>query len=184
MNMQEHAAVLRSARRIAVFGCSGGGKSTLSRALAQRLSLPYVSMDREFFWKPGWVLRNSAQSAAMIAEASQRDAWVMDGTSPRTLHSRLNRADAAIWVRMPRALCIRRVLERRVKYAGRTRAEMADDCPERVSLDFLKFIWNFERVEVPKIETVLREHGTDVPLIVLRKPAETAALLAAVDAVL
>jgi adenylate kinase family enzyme len=87
-------------------------------------------------------------------------------------------------VRMPRALCIRRVLERRVKYAGRTRAEMADDCPERVSLDFMKFIWNFERVEVPKIETVLREHGSGVPLIVLRKPAETAALLAAVDAVL
>src|SRR6266487_1414593 len=33
------------ARRIAIIGASGNGKSTLGRALADRLSVPYVELD-------------------------------------------------------------------------------------------------------------------------------------------
>ena len=54
-NGQEAATHLRQARRIMVIGCSGGGKSTLSRKIATALDLPYHPMDREVFWLPGWV---------------------------------------------------------------------------------------------------------------------------------
>lgn len=50
----EAAVRLRAADRILVMGCSGGGKTTLSRKICARPDLPYVSMDREFFWLPGW----------------------------------------------------------------------------------------------------------------------------------
>ncbi|MDP2124712.1 MAG: topology modulation protein, partial [Parvibaculum sp.] len=41
-------------QRILVIGCSGGGKSTLARALGEKLALPVVHLD-VLFWKPGWV---------------------------------------------------------------------------------------------------------------------------------
>ena len=50
------AAVISRANRICVIcviGCSGGGKTTLARALGERLALPHLSMDKEFFWLPG-----------------------------------------------------------------------------------------------------------------------------------
>lgn len=169
---------VRHARRIVVLGCSGGGKSTLSRKLSEKLDLPYISMDREFFWLPGWQLRERNESLSLMTKAAAGERWVMDGTSPRTLSVRLARADLVIWVRMPRLLCIRRVIGRRIEYAGRSRPEMADGCPERIALDFLRYIWNFERTETPKIEQELERHAADVPLIMLRKPADTAALLA------
>ena len=52
--IEEALPILGRADRILVIGCSGGGKSTLSRGLSSRLDLPYVSFDRDFFWLPGW----------------------------------------------------------------------------------------------------------------------------------
>jgi ATPase subunit of ABC transporter with duplicated ATPase domains len=40
-------------RRIAVIGNGGGGKSTLARALGQRLRIPVHEVD-EVQWLPGW----------------------------------------------------------------------------------------------------------------------------------
>ncbi|NRQ14478.1 hypothetical protein [Ensifer sesbaniae] len=57
MNGEEAASHLGNAQRILVIGCSGSGKSTLSRQLSERLDLPHLAMDREFFWMPGWKLR-------------------------------------------------------------------------------------------------------------------------------
>jgi len=41
-------------RRISIVGSSGSGKTTVGRALAVRLALPYVELD-EIFHQPGWV---------------------------------------------------------------------------------------------------------------------------------
>ncbi|MEO3385863.1 AAA family ATPase [Mesorhizobium sp. CAU 1741] len=161
-----------------VIGCSGSGKSTLSRALSGALGLPYISMDREFFWMPGWRLRERAEIRQMIAEAAAGERWIMDGTSPGTLDLRLPRADLVVWMRMPRHLCLARVLKRRLQYSGKSRPEMAEGCPERIDMEFLRYIWNFERTESPEIMQALEACNPPVPLLTLRTPAETAAVLA------
>ncbi len=175
------AGLLRDARRILVIGCSGGGKSTLSRKLSRLLELPYISMDREFFWLPGWKLRDRTEIGAMIAQAVSGEWWIMDGTSPGTLPLRLPRADLVIWLRMPRLLCISRVVRRWMRYAGQSRPEMAPGCPEKIDMPFLRYIWNFERVESPEIVEALSRHGPDVPVMILRRPAQTAALVASLE---
>lgn len=48
-HIEDALPVVRQASRILVIGCSGGGKSTLSRKLSEKLGLPYVSMDRDFY---------------------------------------------------------------------------------------------------------------------------------------
>ena len=175
------APLLERARRILVIGCSGSGKSTLSRVLAGRLDLPYISMDREFFWLPGWTLRERGEIRRLIAEAVAGERWVMDGTSPGTLDLRLPRADCVIWLRMPRLLCIARVLRRRIRHSGESRPEMAPGCPEKIDREFLSYIWNFERTETPEIDAALAEHGPDMPVLTLRSPSEVRSLLARLE---
>lgn len=169
---------LSGAKRILVLGCAGAGKSTLARALSEKMELPHISMDRAFFWLPGWKLRDRVEVRHMIAQAVSEDRWIFDGNSSGTLDLRLPRADLIIWLRMPRALCLRRVIGRRFLYAGRSRPDMADGCPEKIDWEFLRYIWNFESKEAPEIMNEIAKHGSGVPIIELHTLDAVRALLA------
>ena len=182
MSIDDNAdPVLKSAQRIVVLGCSGSGKSTLSRKLAEKLGLSYVSMDREFFWLPGWKLRDRAEIRRMISETAAGERWIMDGNSPGTLDIRLPRAGAVIWLRLSRYLCLYRVVRRWWRHAGKTRPDMAEGCPEKIDLEFLRYIWNFESRETPEIARAIETYGPEVPVFVLRSRSDADALLARLD---
>ncbi|CCM75581.1 hypothetical protein BN77_2737 [Rhizobium mesoamericanum STM3625] len=116
------AGLLRQLDRIMVIGCSGGGKSTLSQKLSSRLDLPYFSMDKEFFWLPGWVKRSKDEERRLITEVVAGKRWLMDGTGPSTFDLRVPRAQLVVWVRMPRLICLwgicKRVIPLRQDAAG------------------------------------------------------------------
>ena len=177
----EAARLLPDAERILVIGCSGSGKSTLARALAERFRLQYISMDREVFWLPGWQQRPREDADRRIGELVALPRWVMDGTSPRTLPERLARADLVIWLRPPRHVSLCGVVTRWFRYAGRTRAEMAERCPERLTLEFLRYVWYFERDSAPKIIERLTADAGEIPLLVLKSHGDSRALLANLD---
>lgn len=173
----ETAELLSRADRVLVIGCSGSGKSTLAQKLSARFSLPYVSMDRDVFWMPGWVQRPRAEALAAVERFLARPRWIMDGTSPGTLPLRLPRTDLVLWMRPPRFVSMYGVVTRWLKYRGRTRPEMAENCPERLSGEFLRYVWNFEKTESPEIEQKLADYGPDVPVLIVRSHAETRRLL-------
>lgn len=175
--IDEAAALLARAERVLVIGCSGSGKSTLSKTLSAIVALPHVPMDRDVFWLPGWTPRPRAEALAILEQRIAEPRWVMDGTSPGTLPMRLPRTDLVIWMRPPRRVSLSGVVRRWLRYRGRTRPEMADNCPERLSVDFLRYIWNFEKTESPEIEQAFADHGADVPVLVLRSHDETRRLL-------
>ncbi len=85
------AAIIAGAQRIMIVGCSGGGKSTLSRKLVRRFGLEYISMDREIFWLPGWQLRPRAEQRERIADFVAGERWLMDGSNPSSFDLRLPR---------------------------------------------------------------------------------------------
>lgn len=168
---------IRSARRILVVGCSGGGKSTLSQKLARQFQLTYISIDRDIRWLPGWAERDRAEQRRRIVERIAADRWVMDGTGPSTFDIRVPRSDIVIWVRMPRLVCIWGVVTRWLKHFGRTRPEMAPGCIEKVDWDFLQFIWTFEQKFTPHIVAGLAKHGPDVPVLQLKSRRQMRRLL-------
>lgn len=172
---------LKTAERILVIGCSGSGKSTLARKLAQRLDLSYVSMDREVFWLPGWRPRPRPEAFARLQAIVAEERWVVDGTSPGTLELRLPRTHLVLWLRPPRWISVYGVLSRWLKLRGRTRPEMADNCPERINREFLTYVWNFEKTESPEIEKNLSAYGPEIPLLVLKSRREISELLAMLD---
>ncbi|MBB5664821.1 adenylate kinase family enzyme [Rhizobium leguminosarum] len=150
-------ATLAEADRILVIGCPGSGKSTLAKRLSRALELDYISMDRDFYWLPAWRKRARDQIDRLIATAVAEERWIMDGTGLSSFHLRLPRADAVIWLRLPRYACLHGVVSRAFRYFGRNRPELPVGCPERLSLGILAYIWNFERDAVPLIEAALRD---------------------------
>ncbi|TPP11072.1 AAA family ATPase [Rhizobium glycinendophyticum] len=175
---QEAANYLRQARRICVIGCSGGGKSTLSRKIAAALDLPNHSMDREVFWLPNWIQRPRVEQRAILSEIVKADRWLLDGTNPSSFDIRLPRTDLVVWVRLPRWRCLLGVYRRARRHIGRHRPDMADGCVEKwPDREFLSYIWNFERRFAPRITQEIERYGPNVPVVTLKSHGEMAQLL-------
>lgn len=176
-DFDQAAALLSSADRILVIGCSGGGKSTVSQAIAARFGFTYISIDRDVRWLPGWNLRSKEEQRQRILERIAGDRWIMDGTSTSSFDVRVARSDIVIWVRMPRLLCIWGAVTRWLRFLGRTRPEMAPGCIEKIDWEFLAFIWTFEERYTPHIVAGMAAHGPDKPVIELKSRRQMRHLL-------
>lgn len=141
-------------QRIMIIGGPGSGKSTLARALGVQSGLPVVHFD-PLFWAPGWVQRSREESSALIRAAAAQQAWVLDGNHSETYAVRAARADLILYLDPPRWLRVWRILKRRVRYHGQTRPDMPANCPERLDLEFLRFVWAWDRTSRPKALALL-----------------------------
>ncbi|MGK2964714.1 MAG: topology modulation protein [Tepidiformaceae bacterium] len=163
-------------RRIMVVGPSGSGKSTLARDIGEALGLPVVHLDA-LYWRPGWVEAPFDEFEADANAAAAQDAWVIDGNYSRTFPTRLARAGLIVFVEVPRLVSIWRVTRRRLRYAGRTRPDMAPGCPEKVDLDFYRFIWDWPKRRPALVAELKGFQATDRPVIVLRRPSQVRTFL-------
>jgi adenylate kinase family enzyme len=91
-------------RRISVLGCAGSGKTTLSRALGERLGLPVIHVD-SLYWRTDAVF--GAEWPALHDELIAGDEWIIAGMKPGVLAARFARADTAIFLDRPRRACYR-----------------------------------------------------------------------------
>ena len=84
----------------------------------------------------------------------------MDGNYDSTLDLRLPRADTVVWFDYPEAACAcAGRFGAAVTSYGRVRADMAEGCPERIDLEFLRYIWTFNAKQRPKIVAALEQFG-------------------------
>jgi len=150
--------------RVAIVGCSGGGKSTLARALGARLGLPVIHLDA-LFWKPGWIESDPDEFRAALDGAVSTERWVSDGNFTRASALRFARADTVIWIELPRMVCLWRALRRALLGFGRSRADLAPGCPERIDLAFYAYIWNWNRVSRPGVARALEAFAPDAKLV-------------------
>lgn len=177
-DIRQAAALISKASRIMVVGSSGAGKTTLSRAIGQRFGLEHLSMDKEYFWLPGWQARARPEQREMISAAVMRERWIMDGSNPSSFDLRLPRTDIVIWMRLPRITCILSVLKRVRETYGTTRPDMADGCIEQwPDREFLSYIWNFEKRHAPIFLRNFELYGPQVPIFQVKSRAQARQLL-------
>ena len=157
--------------RILVIGSAGSGKSTLSQKLSEYLLLPVVHLDR-FYWKPNWISTPNDEWDKFVKEAANQDQWIMDGNYSRTLDIRLNKADAVIFLDMPRIICIYRIIKRRIKYHGKTRPDLNEECPERLDWAFFIWVWNYKKRSKPKIIEALEQVKDRKQVVILKTRKE------------
>jgi adenylate kinase family enzyme len=158
-------------RRIAVLGVPGAGKSTLATALGRALDIPVFHLDA-LYWKPGWIAADWDEFRARHAELLELDRWIIDGNySTGGLRERLARADAVAFVSVPRRVAVWRVARRSLRHRGRTRPDMGAGNPERLSLGFLRWVWNWDRHH-PDFADSLGGEASGTPVIVVRTRAD------------
>lgn len=163
--------------RVVVLGCAGAGKTTFSLELAARAGLPAIHLDRHY-WQSGWRAPPRTQWERRVTRLRAAPRWVMDGNYGGTLAQRLARADTAIFLDLPRGLCLWRVLVRTLRHLGRTRADMRAGCPERFDLAFLRYIWHYPRLHRPRVLAQLTPFAQQGGTVVrLRSRAQVAAYL-------
>lgn len=153
-------------RRILLIGSGGSGKSTLARQLGARTGLPVIHLDREF-WRPGWVETPRTEWLARVEVLLREPEWIMDGNYGSTLGIRFAAADQVVFLDFPRLACLWGVGRRIARSWGRTRPDMADGCPEKLDLSFLRWIWMFPRRERVRILETMAEYP-DRRVVVLK----------------
>jgi adenylate kinase family enzyme len=158
-------------RKVLVIGPGGAGKSTLSNQLGELLGIEVLHLDK-FYWHPGWVEMPKPEWRKTIEEMLRRDSWIMDGNYSGTLDIRFQACDTVIFLDMPRTLCIRRVLKRAMMYRNKSRPDMAEGCREKLSLEFILWIWNYPRRTKPKIVNMLESNAEGKNIIRLRSQSE------------
>ena len=168
--------------KIIMIGCSGSGKSTLTRELTESLEIPVLHLDRV------WHTTNYDDEAKKFLRQTQLDFmtnnadFIVDGNYAGSLDVRVLHANLIIWFQIPRHVCIYRVISRSVKRKLRleTRSDMADEFKEKFDreyVDFLKFVWNFEKNSTPQIEAALEKKNADCKVVVIRNKRDKERLL-------
>jgi adenylate kinase family enzyme len=99
-------------------GSSGAGKSTLARALAKRLEVQYFELDA-YMHQPGWQQRPDDEFMLEVEKATSQPGWVVDGNYRRFVVEGpvWERADAVVWLDLPRRTVMRQVIARTVRRA-------------------------------------------------------------------
>ena len=101
-------------KRICIIGTSGTGKTTLGKALAQRLNLPFVDSD-SFYWQAGWqpVPHKVLQERVLATTSGEK--WVFEGNYLSLRQSVWQSADTIIWLDFTRSVILSRVCWRNAR---------------------------------------------------------------------
>ncbi len=100
-------------KRVAVIAsASGNGKTTVGRALADRLGVPFVELDA-LVWGAGWSEASADDLRRRVEPLLAGDDWVVDGTYHRKLGDLvLRHADTVVWLDLPVRVWLPRLVRR------------------------------------------------------------------------
>ena len=150
-------------QRIMVLGQSNAGKSTLALAIAAKLDLPVVQLDRlQHLPNTDWQARPEAEFQALHDDAIEAEHWIMDGNYSRLMPMRFLRATGIIlitsnhWLRLGRYL--KRTLRNPSARAGSLEGgreyvkwEMIDWILFKTPRNSVKYAHMIAPIEVPKV---------------------------------
>jgi adenylate kinase family enzyme len=158
-------------RRVVVVGCGGAGKSTFAVRLAARTGLPVVHLDA-IYWKAGWQPSSPEEWRRNLAPIVARDTWILDGDYAGTLDRRLAACDTAVFLDVPRRVCLWRAIKRWLRFRGRPRPDVAAGCREQLSREFVRWIWAYPATQRPQMLARLASLGPGQRGVILRSRAD------------
>ena len=148
--------------RVVVLGPGGAGKSTFARSLGERTGIPWVELDADF-WSADLEPTPPADWVRRQEELCAPRRWILDGDlGPYdVLDVRLRHADAVVLLDLPTWRCAWRAARR-----------------SRPRLDFWRWLLTWRRRYRPRLRRSIAQHAPNARLLVARRPADVADLLA------
>lgn len=158
-------------KKVLVIGSGGAGKSTFSKRLGDVLNLEVIHLDA-LYWRPGWVETPKPEWRRMVEELVSRDSWIIDGNYSGTLDIRFAACDTVIFLDVPRLICVWRLLKRKVMYRSGGRPDVARGCDEKLSLEFIRWVWDYPSRTRPKVMRLLGESPPGKCVCLFRKQSD------------
>jgi len=125
-------------RRIMILGPTNSGKSTLAVAVAQKLDIPAIHLDRlQHLPNTNWQVRPEEEFAALHDQVILEPSWVIDGGYSRLAPQRVRRATAILVIDAGLATRYRRYFYRTLLQKSRAGALEG----EQDSLNWLMLRW-------------------------------------------
>ena len=139
-------------KRVAVIGCPGGGKSTFSRALRDRVGLPLYHLDA-IYWRDDRTTLPKEEFRAIQRQIIEKGEWIIDGNYGSTIEWRIAACDILFFLDYPAEVCLAGVRARR----GQKRSDMPW-VEEGDDDEFLEFIRAFETESRPRILELIEKY--------------------------
>lgn len=161
---------LNDAQKIAIIGNAGGGKTTLSRRLAQLYHLPLTHIDAIQF-VDDLKIRPYKESIVILNEIQNQKAWIIDGYGPLDIiQQRFQLADKIVLIDLPLWRHYWWCTKRQVLSLWRPRAELPAGSREATwshTMKMYKTIWRVHTQMRPELLRILaRESFRDKVLFV------------------
>lgn len=136
--------------KIIVIGCSGGGKSTFAKQLAEITGLPLYHLDN-IYWLPDTSHLERPVFIKKQKEIMKTDRWIIDGNYSKTIRYRIKECELAFFFDIPTELCLEGVL---------TRSQKRDDiaCELEPTEELTDYIKNYRKRNRPKVVRILKNH--------------------------
>ncbi len=168
-------------RKVAVFGNTGAGKSTLARRLADLTRLPLYPLDMIQF-RPGGGEVPHAEYLMAHGELLSRDAWIIDGYGClASAWERFSAADTLIYIDLPLFTHFRWITKRFVKSLFVKPEGWPEHSPVWSStMNCYRVLWRCHRHLTPRYRQLVVDAAASKRVHHLRSPAEMRAFLEAV----
>jgi adenylate kinase family enzyme len=101
----------QAARRVAVYGVTGSGKSVLAREIAQRKGLEFVCVDDVAF-EPGWAEVPTEEQIRRMEAVCAGESWVIDSVYSKWSHVSMPRTQLIVALDYPRIISLSRLVLR------------------------------------------------------------------------
>lgn len=98
-------------KKIIIIGCSGSGKSTFARSLAQITNLPLYYLDM-LYWREDCSHISREEFICKQKEIFKTDKWIIDGNFRNTLELRIKESEVIYFFDIPAEICIEGALNR------------------------------------------------------------------------
>lgn len=128
-------------QKIIVLGNSGAGKSTFSSILSKKINIDCLHLDPIVF-KYSWDIPNFEELEIKVAEMLTNNSWIIDGNFINNALERFEKCDTVYFLDINRFTCLFSVIKRHRKYKGKHRDSRSDFCDEKLSKNYLKWVFS------------------------------------------
>ena len=157
-------------KKVIVIGCPGSGKSTVSRALHNKTSIPLYHLDM-MYWNADKTTVEKSVFLERLSAVLEKDEWIIDGNYGSTMELRMAVCDTVIFLDYPLDVCLNGIKERR----GKPRSDMPWIETEE-DVEFIEFIKSYNEQQKPKVLELLEKYS-EKNIIILESREQADAFL-------